>query len=118
MTVATKRYRDHVFVLVCDDGDGIPLRARDSVFEPYQSAHTVSGVTGSVGLGLSVARQLSELMGGHLTYRYADGVSTFELRLPQNAKRAVRSSGSNGTQHHPDRGLFAPRRDSGLPVNI
>ncbi len=32
--------------------------------------------------GSNVSRQLARLMGGDLTYRYEDGVSTFALTLP------------------------------------
>jgi signal transduction histidine kinase len=35
-----------------------------------------------VGLGLSVTRQLVELMGGTIAYRRANGSTVFEVRLP------------------------------------
>jgi signal transduction histidine kinase len=68
------------WVEVRDNGVGVPAIESERIFEPYSSAHT--GVTGSVGLGLSVARQLAELMGGSLTYRRDQGESVFRLELP------------------------------------
>ncbi|MEX1134353.1 MAG: HAMP domain-containing sensor histidine kinase [Acidimicrobiia bacterium] len=68
------------WVEVRDDGAGVSPVDSERIFEPYSSAHT--GVTGSVGLGLSVARQLAELMGGSLTYRRDQGESVFRLELP------------------------------------
>ena len=68
---------------VWDNGDGIPDSLRDRVFEPYETAHEAVGVTGSVGLGLTVSRQLARLMGGELTYDRIDDWSVFRLTLPQ-----------------------------------
>lgn len=67
---------------VADNGSGIPAEDRDRIFEPYQRAHDRPTQPGSVGLGLTVARQLAGLMGGDLTYRFEDGESIFELSLP------------------------------------
>ncbi len=67
---------------VCDDGPGIPESEREAIFQPYHRAHTTRGLPGSVGLGLTVSRQLAMLMEGDLVYRHAEGMSTFELRLP------------------------------------
>jgi signal transduction histidine kinase len=36
----------------------------------------------SVGLGLAVARQLAQMMGGDLVYKRQDGWTRFELTLP------------------------------------
>jgi PAS domain S-box-containing protein len=73
---------DEVLVRVLDNGDGIPVRDRDRVFEPYFRAHESQGLTSSVGLGLTVSRQLARLMDGDLSYRYEDGWSAFDLVLP------------------------------------
>jgi len=67
---------------VNDDGAGIPADQRDAIFEPYHRAHIAHGVPGSVGLGLTVARQLAVLMDGNLEYVRSGAVSTFQLRLP------------------------------------
>jgi signal transduction histidine kinase len=71
---------DHVRVTVFDDGAAIPEEHRDRIFDPYERAHSTSGVPGSVGLGLTVSQKLAELMGGSITYRF-DGGSIFELQV-------------------------------------
>lgn len=69
-------------VQVADNGPGIPVDDRERVFQPYERAHHRHGQPASVGLGLTVSRQLAQLMGGWLTYRFEDGWSTFTLGLP------------------------------------
>ena len=71
---------DNVWIEVRDNGEGVPSEAAERIFEPYGTAH--SGFSASVGLGLSVARQLSEMMGGSLTYHRDDSETTFRLELP------------------------------------
>ena len=77
--------RDAVFLEVRDDGPGLPGGEWERIFEPYYRYHSESSQPGSVGLGLTVARGLAELMEGSLTYRHYDGQSTFTLRLPRAA---------------------------------
>jgi signal transduction histidine kinase len=69
-------------VAVFDNGPAIPEEDRERIFRPYQRAHNAPGVTGSLGLGLAISRQLARLMGGDLAYRHIDGESVFELTLP------------------------------------
>ncbi|MDJ0959925.1 MAG: HAMP domain-containing sensor histidine kinase [Acidimicrobiia bacterium] len=75
-------------VEVRDDGDGIPDDLREKVFEPYETAHRSTGVTGSMGLGLTVSRELARLMGGDLQYLRIDGETIFRLVLPAPADHA------------------------------
>lgn len=70
---------DGAWLEVVDSGPGLPEDDRERIFEPYQRAEHTE--VGSVGLGLSVSRQLARLMGGDLTYR-VDGGSAFRLDLP------------------------------------
>ncbi len=70
------------WITVSDDGPGIPENDREKIFEPYHRAHRFQGQPASVGLGLTVSRQLARLMGGDLNYRYEEDVSIFELTLP------------------------------------
>ncbi|NNC41355.1 MAG: PAS domain S-box protein [Acidimicrobiia bacterium] len=67
---------------VTDDGRGIPAADRARIFDPYFRAHDDPTQPASVGLGLTVSRQLAELMGGELDYSYENGLSTFSVRLP------------------------------------
>jgi signal transduction histidine kinase len=83
ISVVVRANEDEVTVCVCDDGAGIADEDRTRVFEAYQQGRTDSPVSGSVGLGLNVSRQLARLMDGDLVYTYADGVSTFALTLPR-----------------------------------
>jgi len=66
---------------VRDDGDGVPEGDRETIFEPYGQSDSSRQVSGSVGLGLHVSRDLARLMGGDLDYEYRDGQSVFSLRL-------------------------------------
>ncbi len=69
------------FVEVGDDGEGVALEHRESIFDPYFQASTDEKVLGSLGLGLSISRELARRMGGDLIYTYGDGRSTFRLIL-------------------------------------
>ncbi|MDH3462289.1 MAG: PAS domain-containing sensor histidine kinase [Acidimicrobiia bacterium] len=71
--------RSRVWLEVRDNGEGVSEEDAERIFEAYASAH--SGVASSVGLGLSVARQLAQLMGGTLTYRRDGTDSVFRLEL-------------------------------------
>ncbi|MGH8947091.1 MAG: ATP-binding protein [Acidimicrobiia bacterium] len=70
---------------VADDGAGLPKRLWERVFEPYQRAHLDPGQPESVGIGLTISRQLAEMMGGSLRYARNDGHSVFRLCLRQPA---------------------------------
>ena len=72
-------------VIVADDGSGVPDKDRERIFELYQRAHDRPGLAESLGLGLTISRHLARLMGGDVTYRYEDGLSVFELTLPQGS---------------------------------
>lgn len=76
---------DEVLLAVADDGPGVPERRREEIFQPYATINDLPGRTASIGLGLTVSRQLARLMGGDVTYSF-NGYSTFELRLPSAAR--------------------------------
>ncbi|MEO8717985.1 MAG: CHASE2 domain-containing protein [Burkholderiales bacterium] len=64
-----------------DTGPGIPEDSLDRVFQPFQRAPGVTAA-GS-GLGLSITRQLVELMGGSIRARSQVGKGTvFDMRVP------------------------------------
>ena len=64
-----------------DDGPGMPPRARDKLFLPFQG----SGRAGGTGLGLVIARDIAVAHGGDLTLLRTDAEGTvFRLVLPMN----------------------------------
>ena len=78
----------HSELVISDDGPGIPLEDQERIFQPYERAHKRHGQPASVGLGLTVSRQLARLMGGDLYYKHGDGWSTFTLELPGRRPQA------------------------------
>ncbi len=71
-----------VSLAVIDDGAGIPHHEIESIFQPYYSLDDERSKPGSVGVGLSVSRQLAVLMGGDLTYEQGTEGCVFRLTLP------------------------------------
>jgi two-component system sensor histidine kinase KdpD len=69
------------WIRVVDDGPGIAPEDRESVFEPYRSVGGGSGPLPSIGLGLTVSRQLARLMGGDVVYE-GEPRSAFVVSLP------------------------------------
>ena len=71
-----------VIVRVVDEGPGVPAEQRGVLFEPFQRLGDVPRGEG-VGLGLAVARGLTESMGGTVTAEDTPGGGlTFVLDLP------------------------------------
>jgi signal transduction histidine kinase len=75
---------------VTDNGPGLPREEWELVFEPYYRSHNRTGLTDSVGLGLTVSRRLAREMGGDLVYRGTDLESVFSLSLPAASTVPVR----------------------------
>jgi len=72
-----------IAIAIADTGPGLNPEELTLAFEPFRRVErTGAGVPGA-GLGLSLARQLSDLMGGELIAQSALGVgSCFTLELP------------------------------------
>lgn len=71
---------------VSDDGDGVPDHLIDRLFERFVHKGDAPITIGSVGLGLSIARRLADLMGGSIGYVRQGGRTEFVLRLPLSGR--------------------------------
>ncbi|MCP3976009.1 MAG: HAMP domain-containing histidine kinase [bacterium] len=90
--VVVQKVGDDAVVAVRDDGPAIPVEDRDRIFEPYEGLTGVSGIPGSVGLGLTVSRELARLMGGDLTYYHDGRDASFVFSIPLSEPSDVRST--------------------------
>ncbi len=79
--VVVRTVNGSVMVEMRDDGTALSEEERNRIFQPYERAHEIAGVTAAVGLGLSVSQRLADLMDGSLVYDY-DGEAVFRLELP------------------------------------
>ncbi|MBB5790545.1 sensor histidine kinase [Jiangella mangrovi] len=84
VTVSAAVVRSDVEIRVVDRGPGVKEAEKGSMFRPFQRlGDGSSGVGGSVGLGLAVARGFVEALGGSLTADDTPGGGlTMVLRLP------------------------------------
>ncbi len=92
--------RINLQIMVQDTGIGIPEDKQEIIFESFQqgSAGTCRKF-GGTGLGLSISRQLTTLMGGHISAAGLPGKgSQFTIHLPNveiSRKKHPKRSGSN-----------------------
>lgn len=74
--------RNRYVLAVTDCGPGVPPELEARLFQRFIHQGRDPLLTGSVGLGLSIARLLVRRMGGNLAYRRSDGLTTFLVELP------------------------------------
>jgi heavy metal sensor kinase len=91
-------------VAVHDTGPGIPVEARERIFERFWRVDAArgSGALPGAGLGLAIARRIAEVHGGELVLVDGrPGATTFALRLPTMADGDERGPASEvGSRAH------------------
>lgn len=84
-----------LIVRVRDNGLGVPVAARDRLFQQFYRAHadTITGVEGS-GLGLSLVRETIESLGGQAWAEFPDeGGTIFAFSLPSRREEDAAAAG-------------------------
>ncbi len=93
---------DHVRVQVVDTGQGIPAEHLEHIFEPLiQAGQDASRYRQGAGLGLSISRQLIELMGGSLYVSSQPMVgTTFSFTLPLASEEEIQATQTLAARGH------------------
>ena len=69
-------------IAISDNGPGLPPRALDNLFVAFEG----SARAGGTGLGLPIARELTEAHGGRLRHVAQEKGTRFEIRLPRSKR--------------------------------
>jgi signal transduction histidine kinase/HAMP domain-containing protein len=78
---------------VVDEGPGISKLELPHVFERFHRGRDERANSAGAGLGLSIARELTELMGGTMSVASGDGGARFTVRLPRQPAARRGSAG-------------------------
>ncbi len=83
VTVCAQVKGQELLILVKDNGSGIALEEQQKVFEPFYRGNQGRRFKQGMGLGLSIARDLTEAHGGNITLESTpDEGSEFTIHLP------------------------------------
>jgi two-component system, OmpR family, sensor kinase len=83
VTVTSYTANSRSELTVSNEGPGIPKRVQERMFERFYTGDAVSGS----GLGLPIARELAQRMGGSVAATSRKGFTAFTLDLPRAADR-------------------------------
>ncbi|NBD19824.1 response regulator [Aquabacterium fontiphilum] len=83
VTLRVRYAREIAHIEVSDTGPGIAQAELDKVFEPFARGSSAAGApAGGTGLGLTISKMLTDLMGGDMTVHSVLGQgTTFRIRL-------------------------------------
>jgi C4-dicarboxylate-specific signal transduction histidine kinase len=74
---------DEVVIDVTDDGPGVPVALRQSLFDAYVTSRSTGEKEKGMGLGLTISRQIAIDHGGSLVLLHSSGQgTTMRLKLP------------------------------------
>ncbi len=113
ITLRARHQREMAVIEVEDTGPGMSADDLARIFDPFARGTTAAHGAPGAGLGLTIAKMLTDLMGGELTAESTLGVgSRFRVRLflPEvhAAEGAARRTATPARQ--PRRGYAGPRR--------
>jgi len=103
VTFRIRYAREMAMVDIQDTGPGLSAQEHERIFEPFTRANTPGATAPGAGLGLTIAKMLTDLMGGELTVSGKLGVGSLfkvklflpEVRMTVGAVGALSLSGSS-----------------------
>ncbi|WP_338358605.1 hybrid sensor histidine kinase/response regulator [Yeosuana marina] len=87
---------EHLLFSVQDNGEGIPEKYIDSIFDPFtQTEHTLKQAINGTGLGLTIAKNLVNCLGGELKVEnLPEKGSRFYFAIPFKVKNPLEKTGN------------------------
>jgi signal transduction histidine kinase len=83
VSVSTKRTANRIEIKITDNGNGIPVKSIDKIFQPF---FTTKPTGQGTGLGLSLSYDIIKAHGGELRVKSAEGKGAeFTIDLPINS---------------------------------
>ena len=90
--------KDRLHLRVIDTGPGIPAERLDELFLPFNRLTAANSEIEGTGIGLTIARRITEMMGGSLEVESTPGTgSMFWIELPRE-KMTLSERNSDDTQ--------------------
>jgi len=89
VTLTCQELPDRVLrISVADTGIGISTEKQDDLFKPFERLGLEAGMIEGTGIGLTITKQIIELLGGHIGFESEVGKgSTFWIDVPMSEKR-------------------------------
>ncbi len=110
VTFRIRYAREMATVDIEDTGPGLSQQEHERIFEPFTRANTPGATAPGSGLGLTIAKMLTDLMGGELTVASTPGVgSVFKVKLFLPEVRLASLSRSSQTTKLPSSSASKPR---------
>ncbi|RYF08332.1 MAG: response regulator [Comamonadaceae bacterium] len=112
--LGVRHARELALIEIEDSGPGLTEAERASIFEPFaRGAASAQGAAPGSGLGLTIAKMLTELMGGEMTVtstRGAGALFRIRLFLPEVHSGALGADRTAAHARPVRRGYLGPRR--------
>lgn len=88
-------------ISVVDTGKGIPAEKQVDLFKPFERLGRELGEIEGTGIGLSITRQIIELLDGQVGYESIEGKgSTFWIDIPLSSQQAERQTNTVARPDH------------------
>ncbi len=76
---------DVIRIAISDSGEGIPEKAQDNIFQPFNRLGREAGPIEGTGIGLAITKDLIERMNGKIYFESAPGMgTTFWVEFPRS----------------------------------
>ncbi|MDO8770200.1 MAG: ATP-binding protein, partial [Burkholderiaceae bacterium] len=118
VTFRIRYAREMAAIEIEDTGPGLSAQEHERIFEPFTRANTPGATAPGAGLGLTIAKMLTDLMGGQLTVSSTPGVGSVfrvklflpEVHVASGASAGVLSDLPRSLVSKPRHGYAGPRR--------